>query len=149
MAILIGIVESNFPVSGEKKKKLAPLKELQTPLEVFLPRLCRTIPHETIRTIRTMSDDQINVLSKRLCVWELPAPQAGETPIEDTRITQVFRIIAAEADGGGVSTKGGRYIRLMKKVLTIHLNASEEVDQDEGEDDATIARAFLAVADML
>ena len=148
MAILYGIHESSFPVMKDSGQNPMICKIFETPLEIFLPRLCRTIPHDTVKSIRSMTEIQLTALAKRLCVMDSASTDTSDVTSGDTEITRLFRVISTEADGGGVISNGGRHIKLMKKVLRSYLDAGGGFDPD-GEDEITIARAFLAVAGIM
>lgn len=189
LAILYGVQESSFPIlpsytslpgfatPPSHPAGTMPSKEHVDLLEVFLPRLCRPVPHEAIRSVRRMEANQVQTLAKRLAVWENPSSSTDgpelvgpDTEGNEAEIQRLFRIIAAEADGSSTAEHNpnimstmsppsrhqhnrplgpARHVKLMKRVLKLHLVSSATLDgQEAGEldDEVALARAFLILA---
>lgn len=141
LALLYGVFESNFPVLDMVNAEEQTSPAVHTALEVFLPRLCRPLPVQIIRSIRQISPQDAQQLASRLCFAEAASSQAQSAPDGAEDLAELFRVLATEADGTGTA---GMHSKLMRKVLKIHL--SENGRDSEAEDEVLVAKSMLAAA---
>lgn len=149
LALLYGVHESSFPILPAMDDVSEIPLAMQTSLEVFLPRLCRPLPPTILRDIKQLPDASFQALARKLCSVELDdaLQQEGKSARQDgdtERQADLFRSLASEADGGG---RSGRHIKMMRKVLRIHL--SETGQDSEAEDEVLIAKGMLAAAGLI
>ena len=150
LAMLYGVAESNFPLVAFNEQEEDVPQALQTPAEVFLPRLCRSLAVDVVRDIRQMSTANIASMARLLCVSEAVEGTLAEGALLDedslpsALSAAIFRAISTEADTSG---RAGRQVKLMRKVLKIHLSKTGQ--DSEAEDEVLIAKGMLATAGLI
>ena len=184
LAALYGVRESQFPVlalqqlaqSGtatgeERDSRSSPSQVLLLPLQVFLPRICRTLPLDVIEQIQRMSDAGMLALARRLsvldeCELDMAAEPVGSSPTNAMTMSEdaggdvrthdaVFRCIASASDSSISGTPRNRAgsanpsnTKLMKRILLAHIARArgEDTAALEADDEVVVCKSLLAAA---
>lgn len=184
LAALYGVRESQFPVlalqqsgpvgiatGAEHDLSSGPSQVLLLPLQVFLPRICRTLPLDAIEQIQRLSDAGMLALARRLSVLDeceldrtaepvSSGPTNAMTMSEDAegdvhRYDALFRCIASASQSSVSGTPRNRAgsanpsnIKLMKRILLVHIAKArgEDATSLEADDELVVCKALLAAA---
>ena len=186
LAALYGVRESQFPVlalrqpaptgtaTGEEHEFSSsppPPQVLLLPLQVFLPRICRTLPLDVIEQIQQMSDAGMLALARRLSVLDESEGEVAAEQKSDCSATivsgdageivhrhdVVFRCIASASDSSISGTPGNRAgsanpsnTKLMKRILLVHIARArgEDAAALEADDEVVVCKSLLSAADL-
>lgn len=133
LALFYGVRQSAFPKTPQDGQPYS------VPMEVFLPRICRNLPYQTLLDLRCLSDHEACALASRLAGV---GPSVANNPVAVSSIMDnLFRTISAEANAGSSNSRDPRSNKLLSRALALHL--SESTEDFSMDDDSTISKAYI------
>lgn len=142
LALLFGVSESIFPLLEQED----PRSVLAMPRDVFLPRICRSLSLDCIRSIRTLSPRQHDDLCRRLALCHSVHDDDGAKGSSHADLDSVFRSICTEADTNIASGAQTRQTKLMKQVLQLYQLREGGNPSAGTETLGTVSKAYLSTA---
>lgn len=150
LTLFYGMHESDYPVEAmQRAESSAPSRQRgDTPevlLDAFLPRLCRALPPSIVITVRSLSSSERAKVARRLSVFTVDdEPTDHDVDNVDVKMDTIFTTISKQADASRRENLG-KHNKLMKKVLNDFAHDGVAAPVNTGEDEQTIARAYLAI----
>lgn len=138
LALFYGVRQSAFPTHPNEGETHS------IPMEVFLPRICRTLPYEAVVDIRSLNDMDASALVCRLAGVDASssAPDASVQPNTTSADgDKLYRIISMEANVGSFNSRDPRSNKLLSRALALHI--SDSTEDFSMDDDSTISKAYI------
>lgn len=128
LAVFYGIRQSAFPTTFNESEPYT------VPMEVFLPRICRTLSYRNLVEVRNLADNEASALASRLAGVENTAD--SEAASDD-----LYRVISTEANAGSFNSRDPRSNKLLSRALALHM--SDSAEDFSMDDDSTISKAYI------
>lgn len=128
LAVFYGIRQSAFPTTFNESEPYT------VPMEVFLPRICRTLSYRNLVEVRNLADNEALALASRLAGVENTADL--EAASDD-----LYRVISTEANAGSFNSRDPRSNKLLSRALALHM--SDSAEDFSMDDDSTISKAYI------
>lgn len=137
LALFYGVRQSAFPTMPNEGEPYT------VPMEVFLPRICRTLPYGSLVELRNLAEEEASTLASRLAGADVSAiesisslPQASPE-----RMDNLYRIISTEANAGSFNSRDARSNKILSRALALHM--SDSTEDFSMDDDSTISKAYI------
>lgn len=137
LALFYGVRQSAFPTKASEGDSCL------VPMEVFLPRICRTLPYQAVVDLRNLDDIEAEALASRLA----GVGQANEMdegfPCNAgiTKKDELYRLISTEANAGSFNSRDPRSNKLLSRAMALHM--SDSTEDFSMDDDSTISKAYI------
>lgn len=137
LALFYGVRQSAFPTMLREGEPHT------VPTEVFLPRVCRSLPYTSLLDLKKLDNAEADMLAGRLAGVEATCTENVAELSNETNeiIDQLFRIISMEADAGTSNTRDQRSNKLLSRALALHI--SEKTEDFSMDDESTISKAYI------
>jgi len=137
LALFYGVRQSAFP------SMLNEGEPYTTPMEVFLPRICRTLPYASLVELKNLTEAEASTLAWRLAGADAPALEAvSNLPGASTeQMDNLYRMISTEANAGSFNSRDARSNKLLSRALALHM--SDSTEDFSMDDDSTISKAYI------